>query len=50
MANKQRGNITLWMVIIIGFVLGYFLKRVRFGFLFGMVLAVLVVYVARRKK
>jgi uncharacterized protein YqgC (DUF456 family) len=52
MANKQqqRSNLTLWVAIILGLVLGFFFKKVRFGFIFGMVLAVAVVYFYRKKK
>lgn len=50
--ERMRANIAAWSAIILGLVLGMLLKRVRFGFIFGIVLGFVAVYLlwGRRKR
>lgn len=50
--SKQptRSDTAAWIAIGLGLVLGFLLKRVRFGFLFGLALGFAAVYMLWRKK
>jgi uncharacterized membrane-anchored protein YhcB (DUF1043 family) len=48
--QKSKIDIAAWSAIIIGLVLGFLLKRVKFGFIFGLALGVVIVYLWSRKK
>lgn len=52
MPNPQRSKVDIaaWSAIILGLVLGFALKRVKFGFIFGLVLGIIIVYLWSRKK
>ncbi len=49
MANKIRSDIATWGAIAIGLVLGYLLKRVRFGMIFGILFGIVIVYMMHKK-
>jgi hypothetical protein len=50
-SSQSRKDIAAWTAIILGVVLGILLRRVRFGFLFGLILgAVAVFFLWNRKK
>jgi hypothetical protein len=49
--NKNtRTDIASWTAIVIALVLGFLLKRVKFGFIFGLVLGIGIVYMWSRKR
>jgi hypothetical protein len=52
MANNQKTKIDIaaWSAIALGLVLGFLLKRVRFGFIFGLILGVVIVFLWSRKR
>jgi uncharacterized membrane protein YfcA len=49
-SKNSRTDIAAWVAIIIGLVLGFLLKRVRFGFIFGLALGFVAVYMLFRKR
>jgi hypothetical protein len=50
-SSSRRRDIAAWTAIGLGLILGLLLRRVRFGFLIGLALgAVAVFLLARRKK
>jgi F0F1-type ATP synthase assembly protein I len=49
--KNSRVDIAAWTAIIIGLVLGFMLKRVKFGLIIGLVIGIAVVYMwSRRRK
>jgi hypothetical protein len=49
-ADNRRKDIAAWTAIGLGIVLGILLKRVRYGFLLGLLLGALIVYLYTRKR
>ena len=43
-SKKSRSDVALWLAIILGLILGMFIKRVRLGILLGLFLAGLIVF------
>jgi membrane associated rhomboid family serine protease len=52
MPNQQQSKIDIaaWVAIALGLVLGFLLKRVKFGFIFGLILGVVIVFLWSRKR
>lgn len=51
MSNQNtRTDIAAWTAIALGLLLGFLLKRVRFGFIIGLVLGMVVVFLLWRRK
>jgi uncharacterized protein YqgC (DUF456 family) len=50
MANNSKIDIAAWSAIILGLVLGFMLKRVRFGMLFGLILGAIIVFLINKKR
>ncbi len=48
--NIQNSNKVAWIAIVVGLLIGFLLKRVRFGFIFGLALGIGLVYLASRKR
>jgi NhaP-type Na+/H+ or K+/H+ antiporter len=48
--RNQKIDIASWSAIILGVVLGLLLRRVKFGFLVGLALGIIVVYLFSRKR
>jgi uncharacterized membrane protein (UPF0136 family) len=48
--SSQRRNMTLVLIIIIGLVIGFFIKRVQVGLLIGVVLGLLAAGLSSTKK
>jgi hypothetical protein len=49
-ADNRRKDIAAWTAIGIGLVLGILLKKVRYGFLFGIIIGATIVYLFTRKR
>ena len=48
--STDRRNISLGVIIIIGLVIGFLIKRVQVGLLIGLVLGLLAVGLSTRRK
>jgi len=48
--STDRRNISLGVIIIIGLVIGFLIKRVQVGLLIGLVLGLLAVGLSSRRK
>ncbi|MBL7729204.1 MAG: hypothetical protein JNM68_16030 [Dinghuibacter sp.] len=48
--NRTRTDIAAWTAIAIGLVLGMLLKRVRWGFIIGLAIGFIAVFLLWRKK
>ncbi len=47
--QKSRLDISAWAAIILGLVLGFAIKRIKFGMIIGIVLGFVIVYLWQKK-
>jgi divalent metal cation (Fe/Co/Zn/Cd) transporter len=48
--KNRRADIVSWIAIIIGVGVGILLRKARFGFIFGLILGIVIVYLWSRQK
>jgi uncharacterized membrane protein (UPF0136 family) len=49
-ADNKRGNIAFFFVILLGYLIGFAIKRVQLGLVLGLALGIMASWLMRRRR